>query len=90
MATTAKKADVKGYYIGGKTGNYGEWDHESLFFYHGNVPYSIVVFTSGDFSPGKMNWPLGAMIGGLFRECVEGSASFRVLEEIKPAILSTY
>ena len=62
-------------YIGGKTGNYGEWDHESLFFYHGNVPYSIVVFTRGDFSPGKMNWPLGAMIGGLFREYVEGSGS---------------
>lgn len=62
-------------YVGGKTGNYGEWDHESLFFYHGGVPYAIVVFTRGDFSPGKMNWPLGAMIGGLFREYIEGSGS---------------
>jgi hypothetical protein len=70
-------------YIGGKTGNYGEWDHESLFFYHGNVPYSIVVFTRGDFSPGKMNWPLGAMIGGLFREYIEGSSFRRVAEEIR-------
>ncbi len=54
-------------YIGGKTGNYGEWDHESLFFYHGATPYSIVVFTRGHFASGA-NWKLGSMMGGLFRD----------------------
>jgi hypothetical protein len=76
-------------YVGGKTGNYGEWDHESLFFYHGNVPYSIVVFTSGDFSPGKMNWPIAALMGGLFRDYVAGSVSRTILEEVRPAIRSS-
>jgi len=55
-------------YVGGKTGNYGEWDHESLFFYSGSTPYAIVLFTRGHFAPGKHNWQLGAMMGGLFRE----------------------
>jgi len=79
-------------YVGGKTGNYGEWDHESLFFYHGGVPYSIVVFTRGDFSPGKMNWPLGAMIGGLFREYIEGSGShsWAVTEQVRSAIPASH
>lgn len=40
-------------YIGGKTGNYGEWDHESLFFYHRNTPYAIVLYTRGNFAPGN-------------------------------------
>jgi len=57
-------------FAGGKTGNYGQWDHEALFFYHGATPYAITLFTSGDFSPGKSNVPLGAMIGGLYREFV--------------------
>lgn len=52
-------------YIGGKTGNYGEWDHESLFFYHRNTPYAIVLYTRGHFAPGNQ---LGCMMGGLFRE----------------------
>jgi len=55
-------------YIGGKTGNYGEWDHESLFFYYGSTPYAIVLFTRGHFAPPGQNWKLGAMMGGLFRE----------------------
>ena len=76
-------------YVGGKTGNCGEWDHESVFFYHGNVPYSIVVFTSGDFSPGKMNWPIAALIGGLFRDYVAVSPSRTILEEVRPAIRSS-
>jgi hypothetical protein len=73
-------------YVGGKTGNYGEWDHESLFFYHGSVPYAIVVFTSGNFSPGKMNWPIAALIGGLFRDYVAGSPPSWSFEEVRPAI----
>jgi hypothetical protein len=52
-------------YIGGKTGNYGEWDHESLFFYHRGTPFSIVLYTRGHFAPGNQ---LGCMMGGLFRE----------------------
>ena len=52
-------------YIGGKTGNYGEWDHESLFFYHRNTPYAIVLYTRGNFAPGNQ---LGCMMGGLFRD----------------------
>jgi len=52
-------------YIGGKTGNYGEWDHESLFFYHRGTPYAIVLYTRGHFAPGNQ---LGCMMGGLFRE----------------------
>lgn len=55
-------------YIGGKTGNYGEWDHESLFFYHRSTPYAVVVFTRGYFAPGKAQSSLGAMMGGLFHE----------------------
>lgn len=55
-------------YVGGKTGNYGQWDHESLFFYHGGIPYAIVLFTRGHFAPDGSDWKLGAMIGGLFRE----------------------
>lgn len=55
-------------YIGGKTGNYGEWDHESLFFYHGQTPYAIVLFTRGHFAPDGSDWKLGAMMGGLFRD----------------------
>lgn len=54
-------------YAGGKTGNYGEWDHESLFFEDRGTPYAIVVFTRGHVSPGKMNLPLGALMGGLYR-----------------------
>ena len=50
-------------YIGGKTGNYGEWDHESLFFYYRNTPYAIVLYTRGNFAPGNQ---LGCMMGGLF------------------------
>jgi hypothetical protein len=73
-------------YVGGKTGNYGEWDHESLFFYHGSVPYSIVVFTSGHFSPGKMNWPIAALMGGLFRDYVAGPPRHHVVEEVRPAV----
>jgi len=52
-------------YIGGKTGNYGEWDHESLFFYHRGTPYAIVLYTRGNFAPGNQ---LGCMMGGLFRD----------------------
>ncbi len=52
-------------YIGGKTGNYGEWDHESLFFYYRNIPYAIVLYTRGNFAPGNQ---LGCMMGGLFHE----------------------
>jgi len=55
-------------YIGGKTGNYGEWDHESLFFYYGSTPYAIVLFTRGHFAPPGQDWKLGAMMGGLFRD----------------------
>ncbi|MBE7494589.1 MAG: hypothetical protein HS117_06570 [Verrucomicrobiaceae bacterium] len=55
-------------YIGGKTGNYGEWDHESLFFYHRGTPYAIVLFTRGHFAPSGQDWRLGAMMGGLFRD----------------------
>ncbi len=55
-------------YIGGKTGNYGEWDHESLFFYHRGTPYAIVLFTRGHFAPSGQDWKLGAMMGGLFRD----------------------
>ena len=55
-------------YIGGKTGNYGEWDHESLFFYHRGTPYAIVLFTKGHFAPSGQDWRLGAMMGGLFRD----------------------
>ena len=50
-------------YIGGKTGNYGEWDHESLFFYYRGTPYAIVLYTRGNFAPGNQ---LGCMMGGLF------------------------
>lgn len=57
-------------YAGSKTGNYGEWDHEAVFFYHGSTPYAITLFTRGNFAPGKSNIPLGAMIGGLYREYV--------------------
>ena len=57
-------------YAGGKTGNYGEWDHEALFFYHGATPYAITLFTRGNIAPGKMNWALGALMGGLYREHV--------------------
>lgn len=53
-------------YIGGKTGNYGEWDHESLFFYYGSTPYGIVLLTRGHFAPDSQDWKLGAMMGGLF------------------------
>lgn len=56
-------------YIGGKTGNYGEWDHESLFFYHRHTPYAIVLFTRGHFAPPGQDWKLAAMMGGLFRDC---------------------
>lgn len=52
-------------YIGGKTGNYGEWNHESLFFYHRNTPYAIVLYTRGNFAHGNQ---LGCMMGGLFRD----------------------
>jgi len=52
-------------YIGGKTGNYGEWDHESLFFYYRNTPYAIVLYTRGNFAPRN---ELGCMMGGLFWE----------------------
>ena len=52
-------------YIGGKTGNYGEWDHESLFFYYRNTPYAIVLYTRGNFAGGNQ---LGCMMGGLFHE----------------------
>lgn len=52
-------------YIGGKTGNYGEWDHESLFFFHRGTPYAIVLYTRGNFAPGNQ---LGCMMGGLFRD----------------------
>ena len=55
-------------YIGGKTGNYGEWDHESLFFHHRGTPYAIVLFTRGHFAPSGQDWKLGAMMGGLFRD----------------------
>lgn len=55
-------------YIGGKTGNYGEWDHESLFFYHGATPYAMVFFTRGHFAPPGSDWKFEAMMGGLFRE----------------------
>ena len=55
-------------YIGGKTGNYAQWDHESLFFYHGATPYAIVLFTRGHFAPDGLDWKLGAMMGGLFRD----------------------
>jgi len=55
-------------YIGGKTGNYGEWDHESLFFYYGSTPYAIVLFTRGHFAPSGQDWKLGALMGGLFRD----------------------
>lgn len=54
-------------YIGGKTGNYAQWDHESLFFYHGSTPYAIVLFTRGHFAPDGSDWKLGALMGGLFR-----------------------
>ena len=73
-------------YAGGKIGNYGEWDHESLFFYYRNVPYAIVVFTRGNASPGKMNYPLGALIGGLFRAHLQGTGSRGVTEQVRSAV----
>ena len=57
-------------YAGGKTGNYGEVDHEALFFYYGSTPYAIVLYTKGHFAPAGQQWKLGAMMGGLFREYI--------------------
>ncbi len=57
-------------YAGGKTGNYGDVDHEGLFFYHGSTPYALVLYTKGHFAPGGQQWKMGAMMGGLFREYI--------------------
>jgi hypothetical protein len=57
-------------YAGGKTGNYGDVDHEALFFYYGSTPYAMVLYTKGHFAPPGQQWKLGAMMGGLFREYI--------------------
>jgi len=57
-------------YLGGKTGNYGEWQHEGLFFYYRGTPYAIVLYTGGRFALDGNYWRIGAMFGGLFREYV--------------------
>ena len=55
-------------YIGGKTGTYGQYKHEGLWFNHGGTPYSIVIYTKGHFGRGSNIWKMGALFGGLFRE----------------------
>ena len=55
-------------YIGGKTGTYGQFKHEGLWFTHRGTPYSIVLYTKGHFGSGSNIWKMGAMFGGLFRE----------------------
>ncbi|MEN3941301.1 hypothetical protein WJU23_08405 [Prosthecobacter sp. SYSU 5D2] len=55
-------------YLGGKTGNYGDYQHEGLFFYYRNTPYAIVLYTGGRFALDGHYGRIGAMFGGLFRE----------------------
>ena len=55
-------------YVGGKTGTYGEWKHEGLFFRYRHRHYSIVIYTKGHFGRGQNYWRMGALFGGLFRE----------------------
>lgn len=57
-------------YLGGKTGNYGEWQHEGLFFYYRGTPYAIVLYTGGRFALDGNYWRIGAMFGGLFRDYI--------------------
>jgi hypothetical protein len=57
-------------YLGGKTGNFGDYQHEGLFFYYRNTPYAIVLYTGGRFAMDGNYWRIGAMFGGLFREYI--------------------
>jgi hypothetical protein len=57
-------------YIGGKTGTYGEYKHEGLFFVYRGTPYAIVVYAKGGFGRGSNYWKMGALFGGLFREYI--------------------
>ena len=57
-------------YLGGKTGNYGDFQHEGLFFYYRDVPYAIVLYTGGRFALDGHYWRIGALFGGLFREYI--------------------
>ena len=57
-------------YVGGKTGTYGEWKHEGLFFRYRNRHFSIVIYTKGHFGRGQNYWKMGALFGGLFREYI--------------------
>lgn len=57
-------------YLGGKTGNYGNYQHEGLFFYYRNTPYAIVLYTGGRFALDGHYSRIGAMFGGLFREYI--------------------
>ncbi len=55
-------------YLGGKTGNWGGYQHEGLFFYYRDIPYAIVLYTADRFAMDGNFWRIGAMFGGLFRE----------------------
>lgn len=55
-------------YVGGKTGTYGEWKHEGLFFRYRSRAYSIIIYTKGYFGSSANYWKIGALFGGLFRE----------------------
>jgi hypothetical protein len=57
-------------YLGGKTGNWGDYQHEGLFFYYRGTPYAIVLYTGDRFAMDGHFWRLGAMFGGLFREYI--------------------
>lgn len=57
-------------YVGGKTGNWGGYQHEGLFFYYRGTPYAIVLYTADRFALDGNFWRIGAMFGGLFREYI--------------------
>jgi hypothetical protein len=57
-------------YLGGKTGNWGDFQHEALYFYYRNTPYAIALYTDGRFALDGNFWRIGAMFGGLFREYI--------------------
>ncbi|HYF37366.1 MAG TPA: hypothetical protein VD994_18845, partial [Prosthecobacter sp.] len=57
-------------YLGGKTGNAGDYQHEGLYFYYRGTPYAIVLYTADRFAMDGNFWRIGALFGGLFREYI--------------------
>ncbi|WP_166647132.1 serine hydrolase [Prosthecobacter fusiformis] len=57
-------------YLGGKTGNYADYQHEGLFFYYQGTPYAIVLYTGQRFALDGNYWLISALFGGLFREYI--------------------